>query len=210
MKPMSIGATLIVTAVLSAVLWIASAETSSGRTATRSAVPSGVPLVAGNPQGDVTVLEFFDYNCSYCRKMAPRLGELLGEDAGLRLVYKEFPVLGPGSVFAAKAALAAQKQGRYQAFHEALMQASGPLTQAEVLEIAQSMGLDTERLEADMKDPAIEEAIERNFALAQDLGIFATPSFVIDGQIHRGAADLDTLRGLIRQARREAKGNAAK
>ena len=157
--------------------------------------------VGGNPSGDVTVVEFFDYNCPYCRRVAPTLAEVEEADASLRIVYKEFPILGPGSRFAARAALAAQKQGTYPAFHTALMRAQEQLDENEVITIAQAVGLDAARLQQDMQDPAIEDAIARNLELAEALGITGTPSFVIGDRIVPGAIDRRTLERLIAGAR---------
>ncbi len=161
--------------------------------------------VGGNPAGDVTLVEFFDYNCPYCRRVAPTVVELQEADPGLRVVYKEFPILGPGSEFAARAALAARKQGKYVPFHNALMRATDQVTEQTVIEIAREVGLDTERLEQDMRDPAIEEAIARNLQLANALQITGTPSFVIGQQIVPGAVDLRTLQSFVTRARNEAK-----
>jgi len=157
--------------------------------------------VGGNPSGDVTLVEFFDYNCPYCRRVAPTVAEIVAADADLRVVYKEFPILGPGSTFAARAALAAQRQGKYAPFHEALMAAGQSLDEAQVLEIAAGVGLDTRRLEQDIRDPAIQEAIARNLQLANALGITGTPSFVIGDRVVPGAVDLRTLQGLVARAR---------
>jgi protein-disulfide isomerase len=159
--------------------------------------------VGGNPDGDVTLVEFLDYNCPYCRRVAPVMIEAEKTDSQLRIVYKEFPILGPNSLFAAKAALAAHRQGQYVAFHKALMQADGVANENTVLAIAAEVGLDVVRLKADMQDPAIQEAIDRNLALAQALRINGTPGFVVGQQILRGATDLSALQGLIRQARSE-------
>ncbi|MBB4653417.1 protein-disulfide isomerase [Aminobacter niigataensis] len=157
--------------------------------------------VGGNPQGDVTMVEFFDYNCPYCRQVAPVMREAESGDRQLRIVYKEFPILGPGSVFAAKAALAAHRQGRYTAFHIALMQAKGKVGEATVLQAAADVGLDVDRLRRDMGDPKVQAAIDRNVALAQSLRINGTPGFVIGDQVLRGATDLATMKTLIAQAR---------
>jgi len=157
--------------------------------------------VTGNPNGDVTLVDFFDYNCPYCRRVAPVVAEAEAADPQLRIVYKEFPILGPGSVFAAKAALAAHRQGLYFAFHEALMQAGGRADEDSVLAVAQEIGLDVERLKADMTDPEIQAAINRNLALAEALRITGTPGFVVSKQVLRGATDLETLQSLIREAR---------
>jgi len=158
--------------------------------------------VGGNPTGDVTLVEFFDYNCPYCRRVAPTMVELEGADPDLRLVYKEFPILGPGSQFAARAALASRRQGKYVPFHNALMQATEQVTEVSVMEVAREVGLDTERLEQDMQDSAIQEAIAHNLQLADALGITGTPSFIIGPEIVPGAVDLRTLQSLIARARR--------
>jgi protein-disulfide isomerase len=157
--------------------------------------------VGGNPRGDVTLVEFFDYNCPYCRGVAPTVVELEEADPDLRLVYKEFPILGPGSQFAARAALASRKQGKYVPFHKALMQAAEQVTEQSVMEIARAVGLDTEQLTADMRAPAIQDAIARNLRLANALGITGTPSFVIGQEVVPGAADFRTLQGSVARAR---------
>src|SRR3546814_1965115 len=129
-----------------------------------------------------TFVEFFAYNFPYCRSVAPVMREAEAADPQLRIVYKEFPILGPNSVYAAKAALAAHRQGGYLAFHQALMQADGTADADLVLAVAAELGLDIERLKADMEDPVIQEAIDRNLALAQALRITGTPGFVVDGR----------------------------
>lgn len=155
----------------------------------------------GNPQGDVTLVEFFDYNCPYCRQVAPHMLKAEANDPKLRIAYKEFPILGPDSTFAAKAALAAHRQGKYAAAHKALMETKGKVTEKTVLDAVGRLGLDVKRLKADMADPAIQAHIERNLALARALNINGTPSFVIGEQIVPGAVDLATLERLIREAR---------
>jgi protein-disulfide isomerase len=162
--------------------------------------------VLGNPAGDVTLVEFFDYNCPYCRKAAPLMAEVQASDQNVRLVYKEFPILGPGSAFAARAALASQKQGKYVEFHEALMAHSGAIDESATLDIARRIGLDVAQLQEEMQDSAIEEAIQRNLALAGDLRINGTPSFIVGEEIVRGLTDLPTLQALIAEARAPAGG----
>lgn len=157
--------------------------------------------VGGNPQGDVTLVEFFDYNCPYCRQVAAVVAEAAAADGQLRIVYKEFPILGPNSMFAAKAALAAHRQERYATFHQALMQARGTVNEEAVFAAASKVGLDTERLKADMQHADLQAAIDRNLALAAALRINGTPGFVIGSETLRGAADLKTLQALIRKAR---------
>jgi protein-disulfide isomerase len=166
--------------------------------------------VGGNPAGDVTLVEFFDYNCPYCRRVAPTVAELEETDSALRVVYKEFPILGPGSQFAARAALAARRQGKYVPFHNTLMQATEQVTEETVMAIARDVGLDTEQLTADMRDPAIQDAIGRNLQLANALGITGTPSFIIGEEVVPGAVDLRTLQSLITRARREKEPGAPK
>ncbi|MCF1506004.1 DsbA family protein [Afifella sp. H1R] len=156
--------------------------------------------VGGNPQGAVTLVEFFDYNCPYCRKAIPVLAEAEEANDELRVVYKEFPILGPGSEFAARAALASQKQGRYEPFHEAMMAYSGSIDESSTLEIAAQVGLDVEQLKQDMQDPQIEEAIGRNLALAQALRITGTPTFIVGDEIVRGLVDAATLQEIIADA----------
>ena len=159
--------------------------------------------VGGNPEGDVTLVEFFDYNCSYCRQVAPIMEEAAAADPKLRIVYKEFPILGPNSTYAAKAALAIHRQGKYLAFHQALMQGRGSADQARVLDAAAKAGADIERVKADMDDPAIVTTIKKNLTLARDLRINGTPGFVVGDQIIRGATDLATLQALIQDARKK-------
>jgi protein-disulfide isomerase len=118
--------------------------------------------VGGNPNGDVTLVEFFDYNCPYCRQMVPVMTQAESADPQLRVVYKEFPILGPNSTLAAKAALAAHKQGKYLAFHRALFQVRGAVDASKVAEVAATVGLDVVRLKADTEDPAIAALIEKN------------------------------------------------
>src|SRR6188508_3369018 len=116
--------------------------------------------VGGNPKGDVSVVEFFDYRCPYCKQVMPALDALLAKDKQLRFVYKEFPVLGPDSVHAARAALAARKQGKYEAMHRALMAVKGQLDEAAILKVAASVGLDIDRLKADTAAPEIDQALK--------------------------------------------------
>ena len=158
-------------------------------------------VTLGNAQGDVTVVEFFDYNCPYCRVMAPVMEQAQAADPKLRIVYKEFPVLGPGSVFAAKAALAANKQGKYTVFHHALYQARGQLDEAKVLEVAAVVGLDIDRLKADMEDPAINGDLDKNTKLGELLHITGTPGFVVGDQVATGATELKNFQALIAKAR---------
>ncbi|MFO0293094.1 MAG: DsbA family protein [Rhodospirillales bacterium] len=154
------------------------------------------------PEGaDVAIVEFFDYRCTYCRQVVAPLAELLRSDGRVRIVYKELPILGPDSVVAARAALAAHRQGAYRAFHAALMARRGSFDDAAIAALATELGLDAARLRADMERPEIAAQIERNRALARELGIRGTPAFVIGTEIVPGAIDLATMRSLVAKAR---------
>ncbi len=159
--------------------------------------------VAGNPKGDVSVVEFFDYRCPYCKQVEPSLEALLGQDRQLRLVYKEFPVLGPASVTAARAALAARQQGKYDVFHRAMMSLKGQIDDAAVFKVAASVGLDTERLKRDMAAPEIDRILRDNQKLADALDISGTPGFVIGNEIVPGAISIDEMKALIEAARKQ-------
>jgi protein-disulfide isomerase len=162
-------------------------------------------FVAGNPNGDVTMVEFFDYNCHYCRKSMADVVQLLASDKGLRLVLKEFPILGPGSIYAARAALASRQQGKYWQFHQALLGVTVPLDQATVLSKAGDVGLDVARLQKDLDAPAITEVIVGNHRVAGALGIQGTPAFVTGENLMPGAVGFDALAAMI-SAVREAGG----
>lgn len=157
-------------------------------------------VTLGNAQGDVTVVEFFDYQCAYCRRVMPSLQAQLRDDGKLRVVFKDFPILGENSVTAARAALAARQQGRYVPFHFALMGASD-LSLDGIMAVARSVGIDTQRLATDMNAPEIETQIQANYALARTLGIEGTPAFVIGGELIPGALSKTRLTELIQEAR---------
>ncbi len=157
--------------------------------------------VGWNPEGDVTIVEFFDYQCPYCKAVAPRLADLKNQDGGIRYIYKEWPILGPISQIAARAALASERQGRYEAFHEALITFPGRLKEADIFRLAAKVGLDVDRLKADMNAPEIVHALARTAELAKAVGITGTPAFVIGNNLVPGAAELDHMKSLIEQAR---------
>lgn len=164
----------------------------------------GVSYVAGNPKGDVTIVEFFDYRCGYCKQVQPSLMTLLKEDSKVRLVLKEMPVLGPESVIAARAAVAAMEQdkgAKYLAFHNGMMEFRGQITEAEVFRLAGDAKLDVAKLKTDMAAPKTEQILRANLALADMLGIQGTPGFVIGDRLVPGAVPLDTLRQLVKEAR---------
>ena len=157
--------------------------------------------VTGNPDGDVTVVEFFDYQCPYCKRVFAYMTELEKEDKNLRVVWKEFPILGPVSRFAARAAMAADRQGKYMEFHAAVMGAPGRLSEDRVMKLAMGAGIDVGQLKKDMKAPEIEAYLDETIALANALGISGTPGFVIGGEIVSGAIPKQEMQQRIDLAR---------
>jgi protein-disulfide isomerase len=158
--------------------------------------------VAGNPKGDVTLVEFFDYRCPYCKQVEPALEKLVADDHQVRFIYKEFPVLGPESEIAARVALAARKQGKYDAFHRAMMATSGHIDEATIYKVAASVGLDVERVKQDMHSPEIEKELKANIDLGTQLDLSGTPSFIVGDTIVPGAISADALKQLISNARK--------
>lgn len=156
--------------------------------------------VSGNPKGEITLVEFYDYRCGYCKRAASAVTQLQREDPRVRVVYKDFPILGEPSELAAKAALASQAQGKHQVFHEALLASHADMTKDEILKIAADVGLDVKRLEADMADPQWQVVIDKNRALAEELGISGTPGFIVGTELVPGMLDLEGLRELIARA----------
>jgi protein-disulfide isomerase len=153
--------------------------------------------VGGNPEGKVSLVEFFDYRCPYCKEMQPSIEKLSAEDKGLRLVYKEFPILGPVSVTAAHAALAAERQGKYEAFHRAMMAAHGNITNATVFGVAKSVGLDLAQLKRDMQSPEVDKEVAANMKLADAIEVSGTPAFVIGDRLIPGEIDAAALKKLV-------------
>ena len=162
--------------------------------------------VLGNPAGDVTLVEFFDYRCPYCRQVEPWLQTLIKEDPGVRLVQKEFPILGPASVYAARVALAAWKQGKHTEFHDALMRKEGKMDEGDIhedliLQVAQSVGLNIDRMREDMNSPDVEAEIQGSVRMARTLGLTGTPAFIIGTELVPGATDLATFKSMVDDAR---------
>ena len=159
--------------------------------------------VAGNPRGNVTVVEFFDYNCPYCKKVFPSVRNLLESDGKIRYVLKELPILGPQSVAAARAALAIWKldSNKYMPFHAAMMKSKGKLSEATIFDLAAEAGLEPAALSKAMAEPWIDEALKKNIELAESLDINGTPGFVIGNHVIPGAVDLKTLKELVAAAR---------
>ena len=135
--------------------------------------------VLGNPKGTVSVVEFFDYQCPHCKAMEPEIKTLLQQNKNVRFVAKELPIFGADSEFAAKAALAAQRQGKFEAFNAALLNAQGRLPSQTTLDIAKSLGVEVNRLQADMNLPEYTKELEANASLANQLGIAGTPAFIV-------------------------------
>jgi protein-disulfide isomerase len=159
--------------------------------------------VAGNPNGNVTLVEFFDYRCPYCKQVEPSLEKLIGDDHQLRFVFKEFPVLGPDSEVAAHVALAAKQQGKYDAFHRAMMNTPGHIDEAVIYKVAASVGLDVDRIKQDMKSPDVEKELKANLDLGNALDLSGTPSFIVGDTIVPGAISADELKQLIADARKK-------
>jgi protein-disulfide isomerase len=163
-------------------------------------------VVLGNPKGDVTMVEFFDYNCAFCKRALPDMVELLKDDPKLKVVLKEFPVLGPGSVEAAKVAVAVRMQDKggkkYLDFHQKLLGGSrGPVDKARALAVAKDVGMDMTRLDKDMASDEVKVSLEESLKLAETLGLNGTPSYIIGSDVVVGAVGLDALRAKVSFAR---------
>src|SRR5882757_833401 len=165
--------------------------------------PRGVNV--GNKDGDVTFVEFFDYNCGYCKRAMSDMLDLMKSDPKLKVVLKEFPVLGPGSVEAAQIAVAVRMQDpsgkKYLDFHQKLLNSKGQADKARAMAVAKEVGLDTAKIEKDLASPEVRATIEENFKLAEAMGMNGTPSYVIGKQVVIGAVGIDSLREKIGVAR---------
>jgi len=160
--------------------------------------------VAGNPDGDITVVEFFDYNCGYCKRGFSEIAKLVEQDKNVRVVFKEFPILTEGSVQAAKVALASRMQGKYWEVHRDLIQTKGTVNEAVALKIAEKHGLDMAKLKADMNSPEVKAELDRVKKLADDLGINGTPHFLVGDKAIGGAPEnlYDVLEGHVVELRK--------
>ncbi len=159
-------------------------------------------IVVGNPEGDVTLVEFYDYRCPYCRQSHAAVMQMLEEDKNLRLILKQFPVKDqpgevPVSLISARMAMAAKKQGLFLPFHDAMFLAEPPLTERKVYAIAEEVGLDLERLEKDMRDPEFTEHLRQTLTLASEIGATGTPTFVIGRYVIPSMLDAEILRQII-------------
>jgi protein-disulfide isomerase len=150
--------------------------------------PTGSPIV-GNANGDVPVIEFFDYNCGYCKKAFLDIAKLVDKDKKVRVIMKEFPILSKGSEEAAKVALAAKMQGKYWEFHRALLQSQGQANEATSLKVAEKLGLDMARLKKDMASAEVQKEIDATRELATKMGIQGTPHFIVGDRIVPGAPE---------------------
>ena len=162
---------------------------------------SALSFVAGNPDGDVTLVEFFDYNCGYCRHALADLQDLIKGDPNLRVVLKEFPILKQESLEAAKVSVAAMRQGKYMEFHVAMLQSPGLADMERALSVAKKIGLDMDRVKADIASPDILDPIRESYRLAETLGLNGTPAYVIGDYVVAGAVGFDTLKENVEAAR---------
>jgi protein-disulfide isomerase len=178
----------------------AAARVAIGRATPALAHAEGDPT-AGNPNGDVTLVEFYDLRCPYCRRMLPVVAELLRVEPRVRIVYKDIPILGPASVLGARAVLAAQRQGGYVRLHDAIMTGPANITEDSLRAAVAQAGLDWDRLRHDMADPAVQSRLDANLQLARQLGIDGTPAYVVGRKLISGAASLDELRDAVAAAR---------
>jgi len=155
--------------------------------------------IVGNPNGKVTVVEFFDYQCPHCVEMAPIMGAIIKANPDVKVVYKEFPIRGPLSEFAARAALAANMQGKYDAFSHALLNSNAPLTEDSIMAMAKASGLDVDKLKKDMDSPAVKKQLKDNIKLAQDLKLFGTPALFVGKTSAIGKDPISYLPGRMEQ-----------
>ena len=155
--------------------------------------------VEGNAQGKVTIVEFFDYRCVHCRRVASTIDQLVRSNASVRVVYKNFPVLGEPSVLAARAAVAAQQQGGWPKLHRAMLAYEGDFTTETLLALGTSVGLDSGKLKTDMMSPATDKALQANLTLAAALGVDVTPTFVIGERVIKGALSAEAFQALVNE-----------
>lgn len=155
--------------------------------------------ILGNPNGEITIVEFFDYNCGYCRRAFKTIMNLIADNNAVKVVMRELPILGDASVFTAKASLASQKQQKYEEFHVALMNNRSRNTEKSVLKIAKKIGMDVDQLQLDMNSSFVLDHIEESQKLSESLGISGTPAFVFGEKIVPGAIDLQAMKDLVAQ-----------
>lgn len=166
----------------------------------------GFSWIGGNPEGDVTLVEFMDYRCGFCRRAHPEVEALLSTDGNIRLIVKEFPILGEESVLASRFAIATKLElgdDAYKAVHDALMEMRGEVTLASLERLADELDLDVDAVLTGMLDPEVDRIIGENRALAQTLGITGTPTFILPGQMLRGYLPLDGMEAVVAEERGE-------
>lgn len=164
----------------------------------------GFSFVGGDPEGDVTIVEFLDYQCGYCRRAHPEVMDLLAEDGGVRWIVKELPILGPASEMASRAAVAtliAAGPEAYAALNDRLLRLEGPVTEASVDTALRAVGVDPDAVRAGMDDPEVSRRIEATMTLAQNLAIQGTPTFVLEDRVLRGYVPLEAMREAVAQVR---------
>lgn len=157
--------------------------------------------VAGNKDGDVVLVEFFDYNCGYCKKAWPDVQKVIEQDKNVKVVLIDMPILGPSSLLASQFALAAMKQGKYLEYHQALMEYQGQKDPANLQKIAEKVGIDGAQLAKDAQSQEVKDMIEKNMQVAQDLGIRGTPGFIIGERFIRGYIEAESILATIKAER---------
>lgn len=187
-----------------AVARLEQAEARKALTANRAAIETPFPgAVAGNPNGDVKLVVFFDYACPYCRQGHADVQKLVREDPKLQVIYRDFPVLSPASTEAAMASLSAATQGRYGKFHDAMFESPGRVSNARTMGIVKGVGLDEARTTADLTSAALKAEVDKNLALGRNLGLTGTPSYIVGNRILSGAVGYDRLKEAVAAARSE-------
>ncbi len=178
------------------------AGTQAALTAMREKLVTPADPVGGNAKGDVTIVEFFDVRCPYCKKLEPEMAHFLAGDKNVRLVYKDLPILGPASTLGSKALLAAQRQNAYEKFRDAVMKLPPDITMDALQATAKKQGLDWARMAKDMEDPSIRAQLDANLALAHTLNIQGTPALVVGEEVVPGAVDAEEMKRLVAAARK--------
>ncbi|WP_375394941.1 DsbA family protein [uncultured Sphingomonas sp.] len=181
---------------------LAERDTAAAIAANRDAITTPVgDAWAGNAKGDVTVVEYFDYNCGYCRASLPIIDRLVAGDSNIRVVFRDLPILAPSSGLAAQMSVAAARAGRFKPFHDALY-AAGPVTDATIAASARKAGVDPATLGRDARSPAVVDTVRANLATQRALGLTGTPSFIIGDRLLTGAQPLADLQAAIADARK--------
>lgn len=188
-----------------AVARLEQAEARKALASNRAAVETPFPgATAGNPNGDVKLVVFFDYACPYCRQGHADVARLMREDPKLMVIYRDFPVLSPASTEAAMASLSAATQGQYRKFHDAMFDSPGRVSLARTMGIVKGVGLSEDKVTADLKNAALKAEVDRNLVLGRELGLTGTPSYIIGNRILSGAVGFDRLKDAVAAARAES------